>query len=257
MPDTRLPLHAPERRIIAGRGTDERIWSAFDTIDRLDVCDVAPWVTTYRKLWLLAPHPDDEVLGLGGSLARLSSLGADLSVVSVTDGEASHQGSTAWPPERLVETRPVEMRRSLEQLGIVADIVRLGLPDGDVTAHRQDLIDALLPLVSADDLLLATCRFDGHPDHEACGHAAVAVARRTGAQVFEYPVWMWHWASPHEPLIPWSRARRITLGEVTVGHKRDAIGEFHSQLEPDGMRPPVLPPYVLPRFTRPFEVVFT
>lgn len=257
MPSTRLPLHAPEHRLIVGRGTDERTWSAFDTIDRLAVCDVAPWATTYRRIWLLAPHPDDEVLGLGGSLARLSSFGANLCIVSITDGEASHEGSTAWPPARLAEARPAEMRRALADLGIAADIVRLGLPDGRVAAHRDALIDALLPRVTADDLLLATCRFDGHPDHEACGHAAASIATHTGATVFEYPVWMWHWASPHEPLIPWERARRIPLEATTVDRKRVAIGQFHSQLEPDGARPPVLASSVLPRFMRPFEVVFT
>lgn len=257
MPERRLPSHAPERRLIAGRGTDERTWNAFDTIERMSVCDVAPWAMTYRRIWLLAPHPDDEVLALGGSLARLSALDADLCIVSVTDGEASHDSSAAWPPSRLAQTRPAEMRRGLEALGIESEIMRLGLPDGRVSAHREQLFDALMPKVGKDDLLLATCRFDGHPDHEACGDVAVSIAQQTGATVFEYPVWMWHWASPHEPLVPWCRARRLPLEATTVGRKRDAIGQFHSQLEPDGERPPVLPAHVLPRFTRPFEVVFT
>ena len=257
MPDRRLPSHAPERRLIAGRGTDERTWNAFDTIERMAICDVASWATTYRRIWLLAPHPDDEVLALGGSLEQLSRLGADLCIVSVTDGEASHAQSTVWPPSRLAEARPAEMRRSLETLGIECDIVRLGLPDGGISTHRDAMRDALVPDVHDDDLLLATCRFDGHPDHEACGDVAMQIAARTGATVFEYPVWMWHWASPLEPLIPWARARRIPLDPPTVKRKREAIGQFHSQIEPDGPRPAVLPPSVLPRFMRPFEVVFT
>ena len=256
MPDTRLPFHAPERRLIAGRGTDERTWNAFGTIDRLAECDVTPWATAYRRIWLIAPHPDDEILALGGTMARLSSLDANLCIVSVTDGEGSHANSATWPPARLAETRPREMRSSLEVLGIDCEILQLGIPDGGVAKHRSELTNALAPHVQGDDLLLVTCRFDGHPDHEACGDVAMSIARDSDATVFEYPVWMWHWASPNEPLIPWQRARRLPLAESTVASKRAAIGKFQSQVEPDGACPAVLPPFVLPRFTRPYEVVF-
>ena len=34
------------------------------------------------KCVVIAPHPDDETLGLGGSIARMSSLGIDVSIYS-------------------------------------------------------------------------------------------------------------------------------------------------------------------------------
>lgn len=252
-----LPPHSPTRRVIEGRGTAESEWQASPTIQNMGVFDIAEWAERHRRIWLLAPHPDDEILALGGCLAALTALDADLCIVAVTDGEASHGQSLEWTPERLATTRPIESRRGLDVLGIDAEVIRLGLPDGRVGAHRQPLLQSLVELVEDRDLLLATCRFDGHPDHEAVGDVAVLVAELTGAVVAEYPVWMWHWATPDEVVVPWSRARSLPLAADALERKRDAIRQFASQVEPDGANQPVLPAHVLPRFLRPFEVIFT
>ena len=253
---SRLIPHAPERRAIAGEGTDEDAWHQPRLFERFDSIDVSAWGARYDRIWLVAPHPDDEVLALGGSLAGLSKADADVRIVSVTDGEASHRESPNWSRERLTKTRPIELQRALEALDVVAGVIRLGLPDGQIGAHRQTLLTALAERVEEHDLILATCRFDGHPDHEACGEVAQLVGDLTGADVFEYPVWMWHWATPDETSIPWNRARRLPVPPGVVERKRAAIDAFASQLMPDGPREPVLHPRILPRFLRPFELVF-
>ncbi len=252
-----LPSHSPARRRIEGSGTTEPSWIGSPHILDLEPAESADWAMRFARIWILAPHPDDEILALGGTLAKLSQQGADIRIISVTDGEASHRQSTAWSPERLTEVRPLEMLRGLGQLGVEAEVIRLGLPDGRVGAHRTGLLKTLAERVEKEDLLLATCRFDGHPDHEACGDVAVLAGELSGATVFEYPVWMWHWALPHEASIPWARAKRLPIDAGIVARKRAALDEFKSQVEPDGSRPPILPPHVLPRFLRPFEVVFT
>ena len=252
-----IPSHSPERRLIEGSGTDERRWSTAGKLGAIEDGDLSEWADRFRRIWAIAPHPDDEILALGGSLAQLSVLHADLRIVSVTDGEASHPESTAWSPDRLARQRPEELKRGLRTLDVNATVIRLGLPDGRIGAHRQRLLKALVERIDEDDLLLTTCRFDGHPDHEACGDVAVLAAELSGATVFEYPVWMWHWASPDDAVIPWARARKMPLAADIVDRKREAIAAFTSQVEPDGDRDPVLPGHVLPRFLRPFEVVFT
>jgi LmbE family N-acetylglucosaminyl deacetylase len=257
MTRSEIPSHSPARRFISGEGTDERTWNAATSLALLPLGDVAEWAERYRRIWLLSPHPDDEIMALGGALSRLSALGADLHIIAVTDGEASHVGSETWPADRLAATRPQEMLRGLDRLDIAAEVVRLGLPDGRVGAHRQDLLKALVERVGDEDLLLATCRFDGHPDHEACGDVAALAAELTGAKVYEYPVWLWHWARPDDKVVPWNRARRLPIDADLVERKRIAINEFASQIERDGPREPQLPPYVLSRFLRPYEVVFT
>ena len=255
MDHEQLAPHAPEHRRIEGAGTREEQWR-HSAITRLPVCDLDGWAERYRRIWLIAPHPDDEVLGVGGALAMLSAGGADIQVVCVTDGEASHGESRVWTHERLARERPVESIRSLHLLGVDATITRLGLPDGRIDAHRQRLLRALTDSVGEDDLILTTCSFDGHPDHEACGEVAAMAAELSGASLIEYPVWMWHWAAPDESIVPWGRAHRILISDEVMDRKREAIGAFVSQITRDGPRDAVLPPHVVQRFLRGFEVVF-
>ena len=68
--------------------------------------------------------------------------------------------------------------------------------------------------------------------------------------LLEIPVWTWHWASPDDSRVPWSRARRIVLDTDTHARKLHAVEAFRSQLEPDAAtgRAPILPDhaYVIP-----------
>ena len=90
------------------------------------------------------------------------------------------------------------MRRGLPSIGLV--VVRwvfsgFALPTGPWRIRSQHLTDVLSRL-GPDDLCLSPWRSDGHPDHDATGHAAVAAARLTRTPVLEYLVWAWHWATP-------------------------------------------------------------
>jgi hypothetical protein len=73
--------------------------------------------------------------------------------------------------------------------------------------------------------------------------------------MLEYLVWAWHWADPDGADLPWPDCRRFCLTRGEAASKRWAMLAFRSQLgsfRPD--LPPVLPPPVLARFRRPYEV---
>ncbi len=256
MTDMATRVRALQSRTIEGRGTDENLWRSCLEIETMRAVDLRAWTRRYRRIWIVSPHPDDEVLALGATLARLSRLGADLSIVSVTAGSASHPGSARWPAERLARVRPAELRRAVEVLDIRAALFELDIPDGDVAAHGDRIADFLATHIAPDDLIVSPWRWDGHPDHEASGKAAAGASERIGADLIEYPVWMWHWARPAHALIPWTRARCIRLDEDERDEKREAIKRFVSQVTPDGDRAAILPSHVLAHFTRPCEVVF-
>ncbi|MDM0066678.1 PIG-L family deacetylase [Variovorax sp. J31P207] len=246
-------------RVIHGDGTTEDEWHAWGGLRRMRTSFAETLIPAVGRAVVVAPHPDDEVLAVGGLLAQLARLGSAIRVIAVTDGTASHRGSRDWPVERLVRERPGESREALHRLGVDIEPIRLGLPDGGLRGLETLLADRLLTLFDRQDVVFTTWRGDGHPDHEATGHACAFAAARTGAKLVEVPVWAWHWAAPGDKRLPWLRARRLDLDAQACRRKQSAVRAFASQIEADAStgRPPVLRPTTLARAARPFEVFFT
>lgn len=246
------------------------------------------------RLVVVAPHPDDEVLGLGATMAVRSARKApDLSlgretggtvatdtsrhapsdvVVCVSDGAASHPGEVA--PEEMMGRRKAECEAGARELGI--DLRMLGLPDGGLSADAVDA--ALHPVLDelAPTTVAVTWSGDGHPDHHVCaesvrrwwrdarargrdGNGDAAGDGADGVTLLEFPVWMWHWASPGDADVPWDRLRRVAADDRAFGHKRRALAAHSSQLEPQSGAPEatvILPPTVVERFFLGAEWVF-
>ena len=234
-------------------GTPACIWLSAER--RLPPLDL----TTCPELVVVGAHPDDETLGFGASAVMLARLGIRVQVVSATDGGGSHPGLNALQRHHLEATRRTELHRALGVLGLPPPI-SLGLPDGDVAGHEQRLTDLLVEILAARPAgtwCAATWRGDGHPDHEAVGRAAATAAAETGAQLLEYPVWMWHWASPGDAAVPWRRAHAVPIDDGAIARKEAAAQCFRSQFLPIGPgEGAVLPPFVLPRLLEVGEVVF-
>lgn len=231
---------------LTGTGTPEEAWQACEQLRQLP--SWIPKPPPSHRAVVVAPHPDDEILGVGGTLARLAAAGTEIVLVAVTDGEASHPGRE----DELRACRPQESAASARRLGVaLAGTHRLGHADGAIDEDR--LSAELGDLVETGDLLLAPWWRDGHPDHDAVGRISLAVARRHEAQTMAYLVWAWHWMSPQDGL-PWSRGYRVGLGAELTRRKREAARCFVTQLTgPD----PILPPHVLRRLTRPYEILVT
>src|SRR5262249_46228089 len=215
--------------------------------------------TTCPGLVLVAPHPDDETLGLGATAAQLVASGVDVQVVWVSDGGAAQPGASPLQRIRMESIRRSELLRATGVLGIRPP-VSLGLPDGQLAEHEDRLTDLLVEILedaAPRTWCAATWRGDGHRDHEAVGRAAAAACARAGAALVEYPVWMWHWASPADPAVPWDQAYTLSISGWALDRKRHAAQCFRSQFEPgSGGSGPVLPAFVLRRLLAVGEVVF-
>ena len=211
------------------------------------------------RLVVIAPHPDDETLGLGATTAQLVASGVDVRVVSVSDGGAAHPGAKLSDRRRLEAIRPHQLRGATNILGLDPP-VSLGLPDGELAGHEDRLAQMLAEILDAAGprtWCAATWRGDGYPDHEAVGRAAATACARTGAALLEYPVWMWHWASPADPAVPWGQAYSVPLSGWAIDRKRLAAQRYRSQFEPNaGEAAPALPAFVLQRLPAVDEVVF-
>lgn len=164
-------------------------------------------------LLVLAPHPDDEVIGCGGTVARFCDAGSDVHVVVATDG------SGAGDPAR----RERESRQAARALGSGARqpvltfwrlVDRQLRPDAGLVGRIQAALAAVQPC-----WILAPSPFEVHPDHRALCLAAIeAVSGHGQARLGFYEV--------GQPLLA------DTLVDITpvIARKRSAMACFESQL---------------------------
>jgi LmbE family N-acetylglucosaminyl deacetylase len=211
------------------------------------------------EIIVVAAHPDDETLGFGASLVSLANRGVRVQVVAASDGGASHQGAGPLGRLQLERIRRAELHRATTVLGVSAPMC-LGMPDGQLSDHEgrlADLLTEILAIRTSRTWIAATWRGDGHPDHEAVGRAAALAAQRCDTPLLEYPIWMWHWATPGDEAVPWDRLRAVPLSAHAPDRKAAAARCYRTQIESygDGSAP-LLPPFVLRRLLAVREVVF-
>lgn len=247
--------------ISAAVGTLESDWQAWPGLQALESITAIELVSSENRLVILAPHPDDEILMVGGLLQQLCAQGNRCLLIAATDGEASHPGSVIWPTERLRTERPKETLNALQRIDTGnsrVEIVRLRLPDSALSQYTDTLQNALLDILTAADVVFTTWALDGHPDHEVCGRSAAVATSMRSARLIEVPVWMWHWAVPTDLRVPWSKARRLSLSSDQIERKQTAMAAFHSQVGKDLStgREAVVPSSMLARMLRTHEIFF-
>jgi len=121
---------------------------------------------TGKRILVLAPHPDDEVIACGGSLALHAKAGDPLKIVFATNG-AKGDLSEKITREEYVELRQKEAREACACLG-VTDLEFWSYEDralaGSRGALRQmmDLLEGFRP-----ELVYAPSSLEFHPDHRA------------------------------------------------------------------------------------------
>jgi LmbE family N-acetylglucosaminyl deacetylase len=247
---SRRTVSQPGPNRIDRPGTGEEAWESWLELRHLPVVDPATW----PSVAVVAAHPDDEVLGAGGTMAILAAAGARLRLIAITDGEGSHP---AADPAVIARLRAAESAAALDALGARdVEVIRLRFPDTGLADRERELSAVLYEQCAGFEVCLAPWDGDAHADHEAAGRAARRAAQRAGQRVLTYPIWMWHWAKPGDLRVPWHRASRVVLPADDAARKRSAIQAFASQLTERGAGTgPVLPAGIVAHFTRTQEVL--
>lgn len=140
---------------------------------------------------VLAPHPDDEVIGCGGVVCLHRRRGDAVNVVFLTSGERCQDGV---PEETLRATREAEAREAAGVLG-VQSAHYLRLPDLGLSGHAGLAARALRKVlgVCAPGVVYLPHPEEAHPDHAAVlpiVRAALALGPdRAAPELRGYEVW--------------------------------------------------------------------
>ena len=129
---------------------------------------------------VFAPHPDDEVLGVGGTIANLAAQGHRVVVCITSKGQARH-----FSPEQ-VETVRREAARAHELLGVSETHFLDQLPAAYLDTVPQAEVNGALAEVMqkvAPTTLFLPFLGDIHLDHQIIFNAAMVAARPNGATV--------------------------------------------------------------------------
>lgn len=168
---------------------------------------------------VVAPHPDDETLGCGALIAAKRRRGAEVGVVFLTDGAASHPRFGA---DRLRALRREEGLAACSMLGVAAaDVTFLDFPDGHLHEHVEGAAASVRRIISErrPAELFVTGPTDPHRDHRAASRVVAAARRGVDPRVREYPIWQWN----HWPWVRWSDVGRDDRGRLTPGIWRRSL----------------------------------
>jgi LmbE family N-acetylglucosaminyl deacetylase len=211
---------------------------------------------------VLAPHPADESLGLGGTMSELLSKGTTVIVVTATDGPRSRPSDLSFVRDtsrsrRLNGTRAAINALGEEQRGNVLN-VQLHLPFGNLAGVETELEEHVGRFLGPNDVCFSTWELDGHPDREAAGRAARRASVDAGARHLQFPIDLWNWGSIDDPTLPWRDAHRVSLGADDLARKRQAIACYGSEPELSDKFgcTEMMSSNVLAHFQRSFEVIF-
>jgi LmbE family N-acetylglucosaminyl deacetylase len=117
-----------------------------------------------QRILILAPHPDDETLGCGGSIALHKAAGAEVRVCMLTDGAGVHYtGDEDIRKLRRSEALKAAAVLQIDEM-IFLDFSDMALHNNQHECSRQV---GLLIRQYCPDLLYAPSPLDFHPDHRA------------------------------------------------------------------------------------------
>jgi len=125
------------------------------------------------NILIIAPHPDDEVLGCGGTIVKQVTTGDKVHLCIMTKGEEQYYGA-----QMLIEKR-AEVLRVADFLGITkvhfCDFIAAHLdtvPQNQINQKLKEIMDDVKP-----EILFIPHQGDLHRDHQLTFHAAMIAAK--------------------------------------------------------------------------------
>lgn len=186
------------------------------------------------KALIVAPHPDDEIIGCAGLLRSLLQNGKQVDIILMTGGGASHHGCCDIDEKTLINARRQLTKDAAQIIGLSADRIHfLDYPDGCIskdnpeTEKLSELIKDLSP-----DAIFVPNKGEGWSDHIVTGEIVRNIIKdNESISLYEYCVWFWYynyWA------IDWEQARVLKMTKQQAKTKNLAIDAYIHPAAPCG-----------------------
>lgn len=168
------------------------------------------------SILVVGPHPDDQELGMGGTIARLASQGHAITLLDMTNGEPTPMGDP--------QTRAREAAAAAEALSSPGNLVRrVMLGDGiegtprlrnrfvEATLDARHMVAGVMRAVQAQIVFVPYFE-DAHPDHLAV--TRIVEDARFDAKLTKiampgdqgrppiYPKWLVYYYATHLRIVP-------------------------------------------------------
>jgi len=185
------------------------------------------------QILIVGPHPDDQELGMGGTIAKFVQQGHDVLLLDMTSGEPTPHGSP--------EIRAKESEAAGAILGVKRTSVNLPNRYVEHSIPARHAVAAVIREHQAE--IVFTPYFeDAHPDHIAT--TKIVEDARFDAKLTKidlagepiYPKWLFYYYCTHLRVVPNPSFLIDTTGFAK--QKRDAIVAYESQfVVPENNRP--------------------
>jgi N-acetylglucosamine malate deacetylase 1 len=171
-----------------------------------------------ENVLILAPHPDDEIIGCGGSIIKHRKKGSRIFVIYLTDGRESNQNIDHMV---LSKIRREEAKAGLRIMGC-SEYLFMDYPDRRLCEYINECAKELSIVINdfKPDSIFVPNFLDAHFDHSAAAKILAKAIKKNQSmsKCYSYEVWT--------PIVP------NTIVDITdvMTTKMDALREHKSQL---------------------------
>jgi LmbE family N-acetylglucosaminyl deacetylase len=143
-----------------------------------------------KRILVLAPHPDDETLGCGGTVALYVSRGVEVYLAVISDGgKIAHEFA-----EENIDIVEARKKESMEASGVlgVKETYFLGFPDGELKSHEDEIAARIEEIILQcnPDIVFSPSPIDFHEDHIAVSKIALKLLMKPqGMKIAFYEVY--------------------------------------------------------------------
>jgi LmbE family N-acetylglucosaminyl deacetylase len=186
-----------------------------------------------KKILIVAAHPDDEILGCGGTIARLSQEGSSICAVILGEGITSREADSNKKQQKdAIEHLRSQTQKAATLIGI-EDVVFFDYPDNRFdTVPLLDIIKSIERVKSriAPDILFTHYHNDLNIDHRITCNAVLTATRPVKDETVK-TIYSFYTPSSTEWNYPASFNPNVFFDiETTISKKEEALKLYEDEL---------------------------